>query len=289
MARGISDDQHYKDISAAIRAKNETDTLYKPSEMAPAILAIQGGVELNFKVVGGETEPENPAENTIWVNTPNEITSWIFSAEEPESPEAGMVWFSLNLLSSVGFSALKESGVYVYPIDTLQYRQSEWSKVPAMVYQDEKWNELRVDLYNSGDERENITGGWSGDGYTNSSYVIASANKEATFIDLYSQSMGEKNNCGTVDAIDLTGFSTIVFTGTVLTNATWEGANLGLELAVCKTKNFASYIAKAYARDVGDFSIPIDVTDLNEKCYIHCSTSSIQGIRGYIYSVKLKV
>lgn len=42
-----------------------------------------GGNPLNFKVVGGTTEPTNPKENTIWVYTHVGITSWHFGAEEP--------------------------------------------------------------------------------------------------------------------------------------------------------------------------------------------------------------
>lgn len=42
-----------------------------------------GGASLNFKVVGGTTEPVSPKENTIWVNTDQKITSWHFGAEEP--------------------------------------------------------------------------------------------------------------------------------------------------------------------------------------------------------------
>lgn len=38
---------------------------------------------LNFKVVGGTTEPADPSENMIWVNTDTEITSWYFNADEP--------------------------------------------------------------------------------------------------------------------------------------------------------------------------------------------------------------
>ena len=146
MARGISDDQHYADIGAAIRTKNETDTLYKPSEMAPAILAIQGGVELNFEVVGGTTQPANPKENTIWVNTSNEITGWIFSAEEPEAPELGMVWFAVGLSSPVEFNALKENTLQVYPALAKQYAIGEWSESPAKIYQGEKWVNLEDTL-----------------------------------------------------------------------------------------------------------------------------------------------
>ena len=41
-----------------------------------------GGAGLNFKVVGNP-QPETAKENTIWVNTIVDITSWHFGAEEP--------------------------------------------------------------------------------------------------------------------------------------------------------------------------------------------------------------
>ena len=44
---------------------------------------VGGGTSLNFKVVGGTSAPSNPKENTIWVNTDKEITSWHFGTEEP--------------------------------------------------------------------------------------------------------------------------------------------------------------------------------------------------------------
>jgi len=42
-----------------------------------------GGAPLNFKVVGGTSQPANPKENTIWVNTATEIENWIFSTFDP--------------------------------------------------------------------------------------------------------------------------------------------------------------------------------------------------------------
>lgn len=42
-----------------------------------------GSNPLNFKVVGGTVQPDNPKENTIWINTDTEITSWDFSATQP--------------------------------------------------------------------------------------------------------------------------------------------------------------------------------------------------------------
>jgi hypothetical protein len=47
--KGITDSRHYEDIADAIRAKNGKESKYYPSEMAAAILAIQGTGE------GGES------------------------------------------------------------------------------------------------------------------------------------------------------------------------------------------------------------------------------------------
>lgn len=163
MAKVITDNQHYSAIAEAIRTKNETDTLYKPSEMAAAILEIQGGgADLNFEIVGGTTQPENPKENTIWVSTEQEITGWIFSATEPESPDTDMVWFETSKYSTAEFNALKENGITVYPISAKQYVSGAWAAVFANVYKNGAW--VGVDkgllLYRSGNEYPSITGGW---------------------------------------------------------------------------------------------------------------------------------
>lgn len=41
-----------------------------------------GGIALNFKMVGNP-KPTNPKENTIWIDTDMDITSWDFSIEPP--------------------------------------------------------------------------------------------------------------------------------------------------------------------------------------------------------------
>ena len=52
--------------------------------MGQAFLHGNGGPSpLNFKVVGGTSEPSNPKENTIWVNTDVEITGWHFANDDP--------------------------------------------------------------------------------------------------------------------------------------------------------------------------------------------------------------
>lgn len=98
-----------------------------------------GSGGLNFKVVGGTSEPTSPKENTIWVNTDTGITSYIFSATEPESPVEGMVWISTGTSSFVGFNALKKNAIQVYPLSAKQYVSGAWVDVTAQSYQNGEW------------------------------------------------------------------------------------------------------------------------------------------------------
>lgn len=164
MAKVITDNQHYADIAEAIRTKNETETLYKPSEMAAAILEIQGGgADLNFEVVGGTSQPTNPVENTIWVNTPNEITGWGFGAEadKPVSPDPGMVWFVTAANGIIKFNALKEDSIIVAPHLAHQYVSGTWENISIVkIYQSGSWVDWAEWLYVNGDQCVELTGGW---------------------------------------------------------------------------------------------------------------------------------
>ena len=122
------------------------------------------GAGLNFKVVGGTTQPANPKENTIWVNTSEEITSWVFSSEEPEAPEEGMVWFSTGTESNLTFNALKENGLQVYPSLVKQYDGNAFVSADAFIYQDGEWKSFYDGvLCTSDNEFTYITGGWVAD------------------------------------------------------------------------------------------------------------------------------
>jgi len=66
-------------IADAIRERSGKTDKLTLSRMPAEILDLQA---LNFEVVGNP-QPENPKENTIWVNTDTEITSWYFGANEP--------------------------------------------------------------------------------------------------------------------------------------------------------------------------------------------------------------
>jgi len=119
-----------------------------------------GGTALNFKVIGGESAPPNPTNNTIWVNTSADITSWEFSSVQPSSPTNGMVWITTGTASTAAFNALKKNSVMVYPQSAKQYIDGAWVEKEARTYQGGTWNEWRLYLYKHGQEYADITGGW---------------------------------------------------------------------------------------------------------------------------------
>lgn len=109
-----------------------------------------GGASLNFKVVGGTTAPPNPKENTIWVNTSTSITSWIFSATEPEPPEDGkdgLVWFETGTSGEVTFNALKKNGIKIYPKRAKQCVGGKFEDIPAFCRQDGIWVKMLKAVY----------------------------------------------------------------------------------------------------------------------------------------------
>lgn len=126
-----------------------------------------GGSE--FVIVGGTVRPSKATENTVWVNTDVEITDYVLSAAEPESPVSGMLWLQIADESDCKISApvggdyinlyIKVAKLYVGGAwedkDFEIYRGGAWLLVPSTFW-----------LYHQGDLCEDVTGGWAqtGDG-----------------------------------------------------------------------------------------------------------------------------
>ena len=121
-----------------------------------------GGASLNFKVVGGTTQPENPKENTIWVNTDTAISEWVFSATQPTNPVEGMVWFQTGASAAAAFNALKKNNLTVYPVACKQYVNDAWANKAAITFQGGTWISWINVLFKNGDQYSAITGGWAG-------------------------------------------------------------------------------------------------------------------------------
>lgn len=101
---------------------------------------VGGGSELT--IVGGTTRPANATQNTIWVNTDIDITSYILSATAPESPNEGMVWITIKDSGAVKIaSPVGGDWITVYPIYAQQYVNSAWVEKVTKSYQNGAWVE----------------------------------------------------------------------------------------------------------------------------------------------------
>lgn len=176
-----------------------------------------GAGGLNFKIVGGTTQPSNPNENTIWINTDADITSWVFSVTEPTGAD-GMVWISTGTSSPAEFNALKKNGIVVCPSSAMQYIAGAWVSKTAKSYQNGAWKDWIRYLYKDGNEYTDITGGWDvGAVWKWSPNSAAGTSAGASKADEYIR-LNNTNGagttiavCGTMNKINLTGVKTVVF------------------------------------------------------------------------------
>lgn len=172
------------------------------------------GAGLNFKVVGGTAEPVLPSENMIWINTDVEITNWYFSTEEPDVVEEGIIWIKIYKYSTVEFNALKENGVYLRPLCAKQCISGAWVDKSAKIYQNGEWVDWwNGELYLTGNEFTDITGGWYG-----MDAGLSTSNVNITKIESGLKLHLTANNrkigiMATRKPIDLTDYNTITFTG----------------------------------------------------------------------------
>lgn len=227
------------------------------------------GSELNFKVVGGTTQPENPKENTIWVNTDTAITGWAFSATEPEIPVEGMVWISTGPSSTVAFNALKKNDLQVYPVSAKQYVSAAWVVVTAKTYQDGAW------------------GGWLTTKYLvqdgNAKYAFSKNDERASLATsggYYVFSASDGGYWGMWTSVDLTGYNALKTEGVFqLSN---DGANNYTNLCVWPvgTSNpiWSNAVAKVALTTSG---ATLDVSSLTGTYYVGLSST-------YTLSQKIK-
>lgn len=181
--------------------------------MAKGFKAGASGVALNYKVIGGTTEPGNPKENTIWLNTDKKITGHYFSATEPEKMAEGEVWISTGTSSPASFNALEKNTITVYPLRAKQMVSGALVDVKAKSWQNGEWVEWYTFLLKDGNDFKDITGGWTGYAASCIEYVAAPT---VEFVDgalrIYN-SVGTKTAGigGTVNMIDLTNVKTVHF------------------------------------------------------------------------------
>lgn len=232
-----------------------------------------GGAPLNFKVLGGTSQPSGQ-ENTIWVNTDAGITSWVFAPTAPETPAEGMVWFSTGQSSVVAFNALRKNTITVCPLAAKQYIGDKWEEREAMSYQGGEWRSWIRYLYNNGDACTENGGDWAAAGKNLSSDGGGSSKPTMTMNGTNMvMTLNVSGNKGGIvykeQAIDLTGVSTINIKGkrsTALSLETWTSLNVWSSLGTYIVSNRAANLN--FGKDTGTLDLNLDVSRLTGEHYI---------------------
>lgn len=173
-----------------------------------------GGAGVNFAVVGGTIAPTSPKENTLWINTAEDISGVVFASDQPTGT-AGLIWIRTAAMSGAGFNAIsgKAGGIdttlAVYPVECKQYVSGTWVGKTLKVYSEEEWKDLTTYLYYKGNEYPTITGGWQRRNFAfagNTVGVYPTMTKNAANIRAYITTAYESISgvCETVGLIDLT-------------------------------------------------------------------------------------
>lgn len=227
-----------------------------------------GGI--NFKVVGGSTRPSSAPENTIWVNTDVDITSWQVSGKEPAEPADGVVWIRTGTAGKISFNALKKNGITIFPSACYQYSGGAWVSKPADIYQGEKWQNLSVYLYDNGDEFADVTGSWVATALRRASGSGAKAptiTKENGKLVM----TGNAQNGGvvhTANKIDLSSGAVLKFDGALSPSAAsgfWATLGVWSEFGSTYQDNLAAY-HDATAEETGE--ITVDISALSGEYYV---------------------
>lgn len=254
-----------------------------------ALEGFGGGAGLNFDVKAYNSEPDllaaTPKNNTIGVITTTPITGWIISPTQPSDLSDGMVWIRTGVSGEIEFNALKKNGIQVYPFRAMQYTSGALKYVKSQIYQNGSW--MRVwsgELFERGDQYEDITGGWSSDGYTDASYQIwpGEITEEAISLQGYK---GYYTMLGTDDPIDLTGFSGVRAVCRVASAGTVNYA-LGLFIASSKNNAISSGISWASA-GAGDTEMMLPFPSGLQRAYVGVHAAPVDDALGTVLQIEL--
>ena len=112
----------------------------------------RGGAGLNFRIVGGTSQPASPTENTIWVETQLAVKGFQFSHIPPQTrPDGsalvtGDVWVVIDSSRDTYFNALKKDCITVCVDGCYQWDGTEWAYKKSQIYIDGVWHRLETTI-----------------------------------------------------------------------------------------------------------------------------------------------
>jgi hypothetical protein len=260
--------------------------------MGKCFLHGKGGLNpLNFNVVGGTSEPINPKENTIWVNTSKDITSWAFRTEQPSEPSDGMVWIAIGVNSTRAFNVLKKNTIYIYPISAKQYESGEWKDKPTSLYQNDKWEDITQIFYifQNGEAKVGDFDGVCG----SADYYYWNSLIEGSFIKMEVMYRGS-TSFSFSEPVDLTSYSKLVFVVSNMNGGT--NSICTFIYGVVSSAEDSDYVASksvpvATTEESNEYIL--DVSSLSGKYYVKATDSDNghdgNSAKGIIYISEIRL
>lgn len=253
---------------------------------------------LNFTLIASETQPNNPAENTIWINSNVAINGWAFASAAPTGAREGAVWIQTTTDSTVAFNAAKKGVLMVYPLMCKQHINGAWTEVTAKSYINGAWRDWLVYLYSPGNPHTELIGGWEGKAHRRQDTVdgwgVMSVEPSVDTDDVNTDGehrmkvtlavTAPNNGSGsarTVNKVDLTNFDKIVF------NLSFPGSTV----YVYVTQSATGYDAvKSLAVTGGtNKAVSLDVSDLSGEYYVWINLlAGSSTVTVYVNKVELK-
>lgn len=224
--------------------------------------------DLNFKIVGGTTQPTNPTENTIWINTSLNITGWTFDNSAPDYLTTGGCWITTGAAGSIKFSSSLKNNIYIYPKVCNQWDGSKFVKKAMSIYINGSWKKPQYVLYDNGNMVD-CSGEW-----INGSNFTKNTNNLYTGTDGWGY---------TAEKIDLTPYSKIYAEGNF--SASYGASSVSIAIFSNKPVQIPDggwsssqvVLQHSQSQSSGTYSIQrvIDISSLSGSYYIAL------GHRGY--------
>ena len=183
---------------------------------------------------------------------------------------SGQLWFRQAANSYVSLEALKRNSrnrsIILQPVEAYIFRRTtNWEGIGCKIYQNGEWKDLAPPwdgyYFKAGDEREDITGGWTGDGWAVDTWPQADTVQMNT--DHIYFECGENYTCmvGTAQKVDLTDIRTL--------KADVEIVNMGqVVMYICASEKYNEKAAETEYSAKGTYEYSLDVSSYTGSYYI---------------------
>ena len=106
VAKYLVDHEEFVSVADVLRdACGIEGPIVWPEEWKTAIQGVNG---IDFSIVRGESAPEEISENTIWIQSGEDITKWIISNVQPLDTTEGCLWIWTREDGSAPLNVLKD-------------------------------------------------------------------------------------------------------------------------------------------------------------------------------------